>query len=103
MFGQLRQECRLPCHHVAIEIGRAPHGLAGVVDDEIEPVEFAEQLRAECFDARRVAEVESEDLEAITPFGKVGLAGVTRRRVARETPWVTMRRAPARKSLMPAW
>ena len=39
---------------------------------------------AERFDARRVAEIEAEDLEAIVPFGKVRLLCIAARAVARK-------------------
>ena len=39
---------------------------------------------AERLDARRVAQVEAEDLEAVAPLGEVGLLRVARRRIARE-------------------
>ena len=76
------QRRRLARHHVLVELGRPPHGLAGVVDDEVEPVAGAEQLPAERLDARRVAQVEPEDLEAVAPLGEVRLRGVAGRRVA---------------------
>ena len=74
----------LALHHVAVEVGRPPHGLAGVVDDEVEPVARRQQVRAERLDARRVAQVEPEDLEPVAPVLEVRLARVPRRRVARE-------------------
>ena len=67
-----------------VEVGRTPHGLAGVVDDEVEAIARGQQLAAERLDARRVAQVESEDLEAIAPLGEVRLLRVARRGVARE-------------------
>ena len=42
------------------------------------------QLAAERLDARRVAQVEAEDLEAIAPLVEVRLARVAHRRIARE-------------------
>ena len=67
-----------------VEVRRAAHGLAGVVDDEVEPVAGRQQVPAERLDARRVAQVEPEDLEPVAPVGEVGLGGVARGRVARE-------------------
>src|SRR5439155_6388927 len=64
--------------------GRAADGLAGVVDDEVEPVAGREQLVAEGLDARRVPEVEPEDLEPVSPAAEVRFPGVARRRVAGE-------------------
>ena len=75
---------RLARHHVRVEIRRPPHGLAGVVDDEVEPVRVGEQLAAERFDAGRVPQIEAEDLEAIAPLLEVRLLRVPRGRVARK-------------------
>ena len=74
-------------HHVAIELGRPAHRLAGVVDDEVEPltpVVPGQQEVAERLDARRVAQIEAEDLEPVGPRVEVGLARVAHRRVARK-------------------
>jgi hypothetical protein len=75
-------------HHVTIEIGRPADGLAGVVDDEVEPLAAlvpGQQKVAEGLDAGGVAQVEAEDLETVGPARKIGFAGVAQRRVARET------------------
>ena len=71
-----------PLHHVRVEVGRTAHRLAGVVDDEVEPVARGQQLAAERLDARRVPQVESEDLEPVAPVAEVGLGGVARGGVA---------------------
>ncbi len=63
-------------HHVGVEVGRTPDGLAGVVDDEVEPRSAGKQLATERFDARRVPQIETEDLEAILPLLEVRLLGV---------------------------
>ncbi len=78
----LRSRFRL--EHVAVELGRPPHRLARVVDDEVEPVAGRAEVSAERLDARRVPEVEPEDLEAVAPVLEVGLRRVARGRVARE-------------------
>jgi hypothetical protein len=39
-------------HHVRVEVGRPPHGLAGVVDDEVEPGARLEQVMTEGLHAR---------------------------------------------------
>ena len=70
--------------HVPVEVGRPPDGLAGVVDDEVEPASRREQVCAERFDTRRVAQVEAEDLEPVAPVREVRLLRVPRGRVARE-------------------
>ena len=67
-----------------VEGGRPADGLAGVVDDEVEPVARRHQLVAERLDARRVPEVEAEDLEPVAPLGEVGLARVAGGGVAGE-------------------
>lgn len=64
-------------HHVGIEIGRAPDGLAGVVDDEIETVARGNEMGAEGLDTGGVAEIEPEDLKTVAPFGEVGFLGIT--------------------------
>ena len=61
-----------------------------------------EQLAAERLDARRVAQVEAEDLEAVAPLGEVRLLRVARAE-SRGKRVVTISCAPARSSLSPAW
>ena len=63
----------LALEHVPVELGRPAHGLAGVVDDEVEPVACRDEVPAERLDARRVAQVEAEDLEPVAPLLEVGL------------------------------
>ena len=72
----------LVLHHVAIEVGGPPHGLAGVVDDEVESVTSGHDVLGERFDARCVAQVEAEHLEAFAPVGEVRLGRVASRGVA---------------------
>ena len=74
----------LSLEHVPVELGRPAHGLAGVVDDEVEPVVVRAQVVAERLDARRVAQVEPEDLEPVAPLLEVVLACVPLGRVAGE-------------------
>ncbi len=69
---------------MTVELGRPAHGLAGVVDDEVEAIAGRVEVLAEGLDARRVPQVEPEDLEPISPDVEVGLLRVARRRVARE-------------------
>ena len=69
---------------MAVEVGRPPDGLAGVVDDEVQPLARLAEVVAERLDARRVAQVEPEDLEPVAPLVEVGLLRVASRRVARE-------------------
>jgi len=68
---------------VRVELRRTAHGLAGVVDDEIEAIAGGDELVAERLDARRVPQVEPEDFQSIGPFAEVGFLGVTLGRVAR--------------------
>ena len=75
---------RLPFHHVGVEIGRPPHRLARVVDDEVEARAGGEQVTAERFDAGRVAQVEAEDLQPVAPVGKIRFARVARGGIARK-------------------
>ena len=84
MLRHVGQRRRLLRHHVRVEVGRTAHGLAGVVDDEVEPRPRGQQLAAERLDARRVTQVETEHLEAVAPLGEVGLLGVAAGGVAGE-------------------
>lgn len=69
---------------MAVEVGWAADGLAGVVDDEVEAAAGGVEVVAQGLDARGVAQVEAVDLEAVAPLVEVGLAGVADRRVAGE-------------------
>ena len=69
---------------VLIEAGRTAHGLAGVVHDDVEPRERVLDIAREDLDARRVAQIEAVDVEAVFPFPEVGLARVAQRRVLGE-------------------
>ena len=93
---------RARLQHVPVELGRPAHGLAGVVDDVVEPVVGREQVVAERLDARRVAQIEAVDLEPVPPVGEVGLLRVAGGE-SRGKRVVTIRWAPARSSLIPAW
>jgi hypothetical protein len=78
-----------------------PDGLTGVVDDEIEPISRRQQVVAERLDARRVPEIQAEQLEPVAPDLEVGLAriadgGIRGKRV------VTTTRAPDLNSLSEA-
>ena len=73
-------------HHVRVEVRRPSHRLARVVDDEVETIAGGDQVAAERFDARRVPQIEPEDLEAIAPVAEVRLLRVAGRRV-RESAW----------------
>ena len=59
--------------HVPIELGRPANGLARVVDDEVEPVVRRAHVLAEALDARRVPQVEPEDLQSVTPLVEIRL------------------------------
>ena len=56
-----------------------------------------EHVVGECLDARRVAQVEAEDLETIAPVGEVGLGGVASRSVAGKAGDDDQRRAAAQQ------
>ena len=71
-------------HHVRVELRWAAHGLAGVVDDEVEPRQLAQELMTERLDAGRVTQIQTEHLQAMAPFCEVRLLRVTRGGVARE-------------------
>src|SRR5262245_61690232 len=84
MLRHVTERCRLPRHHVRVEIGWPAHGLTCVVDDEVETIARLEHLSTERLNTRRVTQVEPEDLEAIAPLLEVRLVGVSRRRIAWE-------------------
>src|SRR4051812_19444538 len=67
-----------------VEIRRAPHGLAGVIDDEIETFAGGEYVTAKRFNARGVAKIKSEDFQAMPPGLKIGLGAVAHGGVTRE-------------------
>ena len=71
-------------HHVRVEVGWTPDGLAGVVDDEVEALARGDEVAAERLHGGRVAQVETEDFEPVTPVAEVGLLRVARRGVPRE-------------------
>ncbi len=74
----------LALHHVRVKIRRTPHGLAGVVDDEIQPRIFRHHMLAKCLHARRVPQIEPENLQPMSPLLKIRFGGITHRRVARK-------------------
>ena len=78
------QRRSLALHHVRVKLRRTANGLAGVVDDEIEPRKSLEQLPAEGLDAGRVAHVQSEDFEAMPPLAEIRFLRVALGRIARE-------------------
>ncbi len=84
-FGHFGQRRILPRHHVRIEFRRPAHRLAGVVDDEIQAVAGLAQMPAKRLHARRVPQIEPENLQPVAPFGKVRFLRVARRRIARKT------------------
>ena len=61
-------------HHVRVELRRTADGLAGVVDDEVEAFTRGDEVAAERLDARRVAQVESDDLQPVPPLAEVRLS-----------------------------
>jgi hypothetical protein len=70
---------------VPIKIRRAPHGLAGVVDDEIQARVSGQDMLAESFHARRMAQIQPKDLEPIAPILEILFRGIACRRIPRET------------------
>ena len=72
----------LAVQQVRVKAGRPPHGLRGVVREDVEPPEPRFQVAREQLDARRVAQVEAVELEALAPLREVGLGGVAARGVA---------------------
>ena len=84
MFGHVVRRSGFTVHHVRVELRRAAHGLARVVDDEVEAFAGSDQFAAERFDAGRMAQVEAEDFQTIGPFAEVRLFRVACGRIARE-------------------
>src|SRR5258706_13838017 len=84
LFGKVLQRPVFARHHVMIEIRRAPHSLAGVVDDEIQSFAGLEQMPAEGFHARSVAQIETKGFESVPPVVEIRFAGIARSGVARE-------------------
>ena len=66
------------------ETGWSPHRLTGVADDHIQPVQFSKEMIAKELDARRVAQVQSKDLQPVLPVGEVFFSGVSRGGISRE-------------------
>src|SRR5689334_14580493 len=64
-------------HHVLIEIGRTPHRLAGVINDEIQSGAGVDEVPAKGLDAGCMPKIQAEDLEAMAPLFEVRLASVT--------------------------
>ncbi len=69
---------------MVVEADGAPHGLTGIVDDEVQPIAALEQLATERLDARRVAEVDAVDREPVSPLAEVRFARIASRGVAGE-------------------
>jgi hypothetical protein len=75
----------LAFHHVRIELRRPANCLAGVADDEVQARMGGEQLPAEGFHARRVAQIQAEDFQPMTPLREVWFLSVALCRIARKT------------------
>src|SRR5438552_3251291 len=80
-----------------VECRRTTHRLTRIVDDEVEPVSRLEELGAKRFDARRVSEIETEDLHAMAPLFEIRFARIAGRRVARKASRDDETRAGAKK------
>lgn len=87
--------------NVSIIGGRAPHGLTGIVYDEVEARIGALQVLGEALHAGRVQEVQPIDMEPVTKVREIGL-GAECFAASRGKRVVTSKVAPARKSFMPA-
>src|SRR5687768_14765985 len=68
-----------------IKIRRATHRLTRIVNDKIQAWPSSHQVPAKSFDARCVAKIQSENLQAITPFCKVRFGCITFGGVTRKT------------------
>src|SRR3954451_4751530 len=84
-MGHVVQRRLFTLHHVRVKFGRPTYGLAGIIDDEIQPGTRREHLPAERLDARRVTHIEPEDLESMSPLAEVGFLRIALSGVAGET------------------
>jgi len=84
VLGHRAERRRLAVPHMLVEVSRPPDSLTRVVDDEVQSTLGGQQLRAECFDTRRVPQIEAVDLESVPPLGEIGLASVALSGVARK-------------------
>ena len=85
-LGQLavtRQRFAFGCYERRIGAGRAPYGLAGVVDQDVERSGRG-YVVGECDDLRGVAQVDADDLEPVDPLGGVFERGESAYGVVRE-------------------
>ena len=83
--GIARAERGLALHHVAVELGRPAHRLAGVVDDEVEPVPRRRAGARQNASTLGVWRRSRPKISSRSPHvGEVGLPRVARGRVARE-------------------
>ena len=71
-------------HHVLIEVRRTPYRLAGVIDDEVQAGQGGQQMPAEGLDTGRVAEVQAEDFQPVSPLREVRFRGIAGGRIAGE-------------------
>src|SRR3546814_12109635 len=78
--GQRLQSRGLALHHVRVELRRAAHGLAGVVDDEVQAAARGQQLAAEGFHAGGMAQVPAVYLPPVAPVREVRFARVADRK-----------------------
>ncbi len=97
--GMLADRRRLQVHHVAVERGRSAHGLAGVVDDVVEPRAGSRTGGAEGLDARCVAQIEPVHLERGRASRRSRAPAANRVAASQGKRVVTISWAPARSSL----
>ena len=69
VFRQLIRRGFFSLKHMPVEIGRTPHRLTGVIDDEIQAVASGQQVPAKSLHTRGVSQIETEDFEAVSPVG----------------------------------
>jgi hypothetical protein len=74
----------LALHHVCVKIRRTPHGLAGVVDNKIQPRVLRLHVAAKRLHAGSVAQIQSEHLQPMSPLLEIRFRCVTHRRIAWE-------------------
>jgi hypothetical protein len=92
-----RQGLSLPGDEVRIGTRRAPHGLAGVVDEDVQRSAGGD-LVGERDDLGRIAQVDTDDRQPVKPLGRVGQGREAPRRIAGKRV-VIVRSAPSRSSI----
>ena len=84
LFRQVMQRPVLALHHVRVKVRWPPYGLAGVVDNKIQPRILRHYMTAKCLHAGRMAQIQPENFQALAPVLEIRFRRVAHRRVARK-------------------